>query len=201
MPTRLDAMSATLDKLLAEVGELPLDRLAGEVGAMLVALRELVTAPELRQAVTDLAAAAGELRSTAGQLAERAAATDRQPDAHRRRGGAGGGGDLDAARDVLAGPELREALANLTALSAELRALPAGAAGTQGPAAERRHQRHRAGGADRRRRAPDDRGAGRDLRQPLDLPVRRAGAAARGHGRHPARCGRSWTCSSGSRTC
>ena len=32
---------------------------------------------------------------------------------------------LDAARDMLAGPELREALANLTALSAELRAMPA----------------------------------------------------------------------------
>ena len=37
-----------------------------------MALRELVTAPELRQAVADLAGAAGELRSTAGQLAERA---------------------------------------------------------------------------------------------------------------------------------
>lgn len=125
VPTRLDAVSATLDKVLAEVGKLPLDRLAGEVEATLVALRELVTAPELRQAVADLAAAAGELRATAGQLADR---TQPLIDSLTRTADAAGPAavaTLDAARDVLAGPELREALANLTALSGELRTLPA----------------------------------------------------------------------------
>ena len=101
-------------------------RSAGRRGRSdLVALRELVTAPELRQAVTDLAAAAGELRGTAGQLADRP-----QPliDSLTRTADAAGPAavaTLDAARDMLAGPELREALANLTALSAELRAMPA----------------------------------------------------------------------------
>jgi paraquat-inducible protein B len=125
VPTRLDAVSATLDKVLAEVGKLPLDRLAGEVEATLVALRELVTAPELRQAVADLATSASELRTITDQLAGRA-----QPliDSLTRTADAAGPAavaTLDAARDVLAGPELREALANLTALSGELRALPA----------------------------------------------------------------------------
>ena len=125
VPTRLDAMSATLDKVLAEVGKLPLDRLAGEVEATLVALRELVTAPELRQAVTDLAAAAGELRSTVGQLADRAQPLIDSLTHTADAAGPAAVATLDAARDVLAGPELRESLANLTALSSELRLLPA----------------------------------------------------------------------------
>ena len=183
VPTRLDAMSATLDKVLAEVGKLPLDRLAGEVEATLVALHELVTAPELRQAVTDLAAAAGELRGTAGQLADR---TQPLIDSLTRTADAAGPAavaTLDAARDVLAGPELREALANLTALSAELRAMPAELQARGVPLLNAATSATEQAGS-RRRRAPDDRGARRDLRQPLDLSVRRADAAARGHRRH-----------------
>lgn len=124
VPTRLDALSATLDKLLAKVGELPVERLAAELETMLIGLRELVTAPELRQAVLDLAGAAGELRTTAGELAERAdpliASLARTADA----AGPAAVETLTAARAVIAGPELREALANLTAMSAELRGLP-----------------------------------------------------------------------------
>ena len=125
VPTRLDALSATLDKLLAKLGELPVERLAAELETMLIALRELVTAPELRQAVLDLAGAAGELRTTAGELAERAdpliASLTRTADV----AGPAAVETLTAAREVIAGPELRGALANLTALSAELRDLPA----------------------------------------------------------------------------
>ena len=54
LPTRFDAMSATLDRLLAEVGKLPVDRLAAEAEATLAALRELATSPELRQLVVHL---------------------------------------------------------------------------------------------------------------------------------------------------
>jgi len=124
LPTRFDAMSATLDRLLAEVGKLPVDRLATEAEATLAALRELATSPELRQSVVDLAAAAGELRNMAGQLAERA---DPLIDSLARVVDSAGPAAVDtigAARELLAGPELRQSLANLTALTAQLRTLP-----------------------------------------------------------------------------
>ena len=200
VPTRLDAMSATLDKVLAEVGQMPLDRLAGEVEATLVALRELVTAPELRQAVTDLAAAAGELRGTAGQLADRT-----QPlfDSLTRTADAAGPAavaTLDAARDVLAGPELREALANLTALAAELRAMPAELQARGVPllnaATSATEQAGQTVGDARRTIAALDATFG--SRSTFSPTCRRCCA------RSPAprgRCGRCSTCSSGSRTC
>ena len=125
VPTRLDALSATVDKLLAKVDELPVDRLVAELEPTLVALHELVTAPELRQAVVDLAGAAGELRTTARELASRA---DPLIDSLSRTvdmAGPAAVETLTAAQAVIAGPQLRTALDNLTALSAELRSLPA----------------------------------------------------------------------------
>ena len=133
VPTRLDALSATLDKLLAKVGELPVERMAAELETMLLALRELVTAPELRQAVLDLAAAAGELRTTAGELAERADPLIASLTRTAEAAGPAAIETLTAARAVIAGPELREALANLTAMSAELRDLPARLEARSGP--------------------------------------------------------------------
>lgn len=125
LPTRVDDLSATLDKVLAEVARLPLDRLFDEVEATLTAVHDVVTAPELRQAVVNLAGAAVALRGTVGQLAERAdpliASFARTMD----QAGPATVQTIDAARAVLTGPELREALANLTELSAELRNLPA----------------------------------------------------------------------------
>lgn len=133
VPTRMEALSATLDKLLAQLGELPVDRLATEAEAALVSLRELVTAPELRQALVDLAGAAGELRTTAGDLAQRAdpliASLARTADV----AGPAVVETLTAARAVIAGPELRETLDNLTALTAELRDLPARLEARSGP--------------------------------------------------------------------
>ena len=125
VPTRLDALAATVDKLLAKVDRLPVDRLVAELEPTLVALHELVTAPELRQAVVDLAGAAGELRTTARELASRA---DPLIDSLSRTvdmAGPAAVETLTAAQAVIAGPQLRAALDNLTALSAELRALPA----------------------------------------------------------------------------
>ena len=133
VPTRLDTLSATLDKLLAKVGELPVERMAAELETMLLALRELVTAPELRQAVLDLAAAAGELRTTAGELAERADPLIASLTRTAEAAGPAAIETLTAARAVIAGPELREALANLTAMSAELRDLPARLEARSGP--------------------------------------------------------------------
>lgn len=124
-PTRLEAASATLDRLLVELGKLPVDRLAGEAETILMALRELVTAPELRQAIVDLAGAAGALRTTAGQLAQRADPLIASLTRTAEAAGPVAIETMGAARDVLAGPELRDALANLTALSADLRQLPA----------------------------------------------------------------------------
>ncbi len=117
VPTRLEAMSVTLERLLAQLGQLPVERLTGELEAMLAGVRELVTAPELRQAVLDLAGAASELRATAGDLARHA---DPLIDSLART--------TDAAA-----PELRAALANITALSAELRDLPARLEARSGP--------------------------------------------------------------------
>ena len=125
VPTRLDALSATVDKLLAKVDDLPVDRLVAELEPTLVALHELVTAPELRQAVVDLAGAAGELRTTVRELASRA---DPLIDSLSRTvdmAGPAAVETLTAAQAVIAGPQLRTALDNLTALSAELRSLPA----------------------------------------------------------------------------
>ena len=117
IPTRLEAMSATLERLLAELGALPVDRLAQQLESMLAAVKELVTAPELRQALIDLAGAAGELRATASDLAQRAdpliASLTRTADT--------------------AGPAAVETLANLTTLSAELRDLPARLEARSGP--------------------------------------------------------------------
>ena len=125
VPTRLDALSATVDKLLAKVDDLPVDRLAAELETTLVALHELVTAPELRQAVMDLAGAAGELRTTARELASRADPLIESLSRTVDMAGPAAVQTLAAAQAVIAGPELRTALDNLTALSAELRALPA----------------------------------------------------------------------------
>ena len=129
----MDALSATLDQLLARVEKLPVERLAGELEAVLLAARELVTAPELRQAIVDLAAAAGELRGTARELAQRAdpliASLTRTADL----AGPAAVETLSAAREVIAGPELRVALGNLTAMSAELRELPARLEARSGP--------------------------------------------------------------------
>lgn len=125
VPTRLDALSATVDKLLAKVDDLPVDRLAAELETTLVALRELVTAPELRQSVVDLAGAAGELRTTARELASRADPLIESLSRTVDMAGPAAVQTLAAAQAVIAGPELRTALDNLTALSAELRALPA----------------------------------------------------------------------------
>ena len=47
VPTRLDALAATADKLLAKLDKLPMERLAAELETTLTALRELVTGPEL----------------------------------------------------------------------------------------------------------------------------------------------------------
>lgn len=133
VPTRMDALSATLDQLLARVEKLPVERLAGELEAVLLAARELVTAPELRQAIVDLAAAAGELRGIARELAQRAdpliASLTRMADL----AGPAAVETLSAAREVIAGPELRVALGNLTAMSAELRELPARLEARSGP--------------------------------------------------------------------
>ena len=125
VPTRLDALSATVDKLLAKVDDLPVDRLAAELETTLVALHKLVTAPELRQAVVDLAGAAGELRTTARELASRADPLIESLSRTVDMAGPAAVQTLAAAQAVIAGPELRTALDNLTALSAELRALPA----------------------------------------------------------------------------
>ncbi|MFO1047219.1 MAG: MlaD family protein [Geminicoccaceae bacterium] len=125
VPTRLDALSATVDRLLAKVDQLPVDRLVAELEPTIVALHELVTGPELRQAVVDLAGAAGELRTTARELGSRA---DPLIDSLSRTvdlAGPAAVETLAAAQAVIAGPQLRTALDNLTALSAELRALPA----------------------------------------------------------------------------
>lgn len=124
LPTRIDALSATLDKVLAEVAKLPLDRLADQAETTLTALHDLVTTPELRQAVVDLAAAAVELRGTVGQLAARADPLITSLARTMDQAGPATVQTIDAARAVLTGPELREALANLTELSAELRNLP-----------------------------------------------------------------------------
>lgn len=125
LPPRPDAMAAMLERMLAELDKLPLDQLAADATTTLTAVRELVTSPELRQAAVDLATAAGELRITVDGLAERAdplvASLTRTLDA----AGPAAVATLDAARGVLTGPELASALGNLTALTAELRDMPA----------------------------------------------------------------------------
>ena len=88
---------------------------------------------ELRQTVLDLAAAAGELRTTAGELAERADPLIASLTRTAEAAGPAAIETLTAARAVIAGPELREALANLTAMSAELRDLPARLEARSGP--------------------------------------------------------------------
>ncbi len=124
VPTRLEALSATADKLLTKLDELPVERLADEVETTLVALRELLTGPELREAVRDLAGAAGELRASAGELASRLDPLIASLTRTAEMAGPAAVETLTAAQAVITGPELREALANLTALSAELRDLP-----------------------------------------------------------------------------
>lgn len=113
-PTRLDRLALTADRLLARVQELPLERLADEATATLASLHALVAGPELRQAVQDLAAAAGELRGVAVHLELRA-----DPLIASLAQGA------DAAHDLLTAPQLRQSLDDLATAAAGLRDLPA----------------------------------------------------------------------------
>lgn len=114
LPTRLDRLTLTADRLLARVEELPLERLAGEAEATLASLRELLAGPELRQALRDLAAATGELRVAAAKVELRA-----DPLIASLVQG------TDAARDLLTAPALRQSLDDLAAAAAGLRDLPA----------------------------------------------------------------------------
>ncbi|MFO1070158.1 MAG: MlaD family protein [Geminicoccaceae bacterium] len=72
LPTRADELRASLDALVARIGALPLERLAGQAEATLAGVNALVTGPELKAVLADLVAAAGELKGVAGRLETRA---------------------------------------------------------------------------------------------------------------------------------
>jgi paraquat-inducible protein B len=72
LPTRADELKAALARLTARIDALPLEELAATAGTTLVAVRDLVTGPELKAALDNLVDASSELKGVAGRLETRA---------------------------------------------------------------------------------------------------------------------------------
>lgn len=72
LPTRADELRASVEAIVARIGALPLEALAGQARSTLDGVNALVTGPELKAVMADLVAAAGELKGVAGRLETRA---------------------------------------------------------------------------------------------------------------------------------
>ena len=66
--TAAEAPAAALDRLLARLAALPIEQVASDMAQTLVATRQLVGSPELREAVTRLATLMAKLEAEAGPL-------------------------------------------------------------------------------------------------------------------------------------
>lgn len=74
LPPEPDRLRGELERLLARLAALPLERIAADVGTSAVALRELLSGPELRAAIAGVAEAADVLPGLAARLEPEAVA-------------------------------------------------------------------------------------------------------------------------------